>query len=195
MRVGGYAEQDRTHGALFLTCPFCNRSFVAFIASRNTLTGSFIQGADYAAFKDAVLILGTAPEPPKPRMIDALPDNVRSSFEEAEMNFSDGRMPSAAVGYRRSLERAIRILHPNGKGMLNERIRKLEKENSVPAALIALMDGIKFLGNDGAHDDDDPPKEEVAAGRDFTALLLTYLFELPERVRLAAESRAERRNS
>lgn len=98
-------------------------------------------------------------------------------------------MASASTSYRRALELSLKHVHPEGKGTLNQRIRALEKQNAVPESLIALMDGIRFLGNDGAHEEEDPTREDVEAGRDFTTLLLTYLFELRSRVADAAERR------
>lgn len=148
-----------------------------------------ISTAEGMKLVDTLSVLGMAPQPPGPRPILYMPPQVQSAFEEAEANFVDERWPSAAIGYRRAIERALKVLHPDGKGMLNARIRSLEKQNALPPAMIALLDSVKFLGNDGAHELEDPEPDDVAAGRDFSTLLLTYLFELPERVRLATEKR------
>ncbi|MDF3606110.1 DUF4145 domain-containing protein [Paracoccus sp. DMF-8] len=148
-----------------------------------------ISTAEGVRLVNTLAVARMEPQYPSPRPILHMPQPVQNAFEEAEANFADQRWPSAATGYRRAIERALKVLHPEARGMLNERIRALEKQNSLPPSMIALMDNIKFLGNDGAHEMEDPEANDVAVGRDFATLLLTYLFELPERVRLATVRR------
>lgn len=91
--------------------------------------------------------------------------------------------------YRKAIERTVKAKHPDGKGQLNDRIRALEKKNALPHSMIDLLDMVKFLGNDGAHDEADPTEDEVRRGRDFAQLLLTYLWALPKQIE---DAKAER---
>ncbi|WCE67977.1 DUF4145 domain-containing protein [Sulfitobacter faviae] len=118
-------------------------------------------------------------------VIGDLPPSIELTFAEAEANYVDGRMMSASIMYRKTVELAVRDLNPEGKGMLNARIRALQKEEAVPDTLIKLLDTVKFLGNEGAHDDEPPSPEDVERGRDFTRLFLVYSYELPARVEAA----------
>lgn len=123
--------------------------------------------------------------------VTGLPTNVETAFAEGERSFAAENYAAAAVMYRKAVERSVKLINPDGKGMLNQRIRELEAKNALPHSLIELMDMVKFIGNDGAHDDDDPTPEDVKQGRDFTRLLLTYLWELPEEVAKAKAAREE----
>lgn len=190
-RGGAYAGPSLYAG--FLTCNTCQMGVLIHLKTHNGWSFAqepFRGDLSFEEFQARYMITMIAPQPPQPRSIDSLPDNVAATFREAELNFADGRFPSAGQSYRKAIERALKKLHPDGKGMLNARIRALEKENALPHSMIALLDSVKLLGNDSAHEEEDPEKEDVEAARDFTALLLTYLFELPARVQWAAEKRA-----
>jgi len=97
--------------------------------------------------------------------------------------------------YRKAVELTVKDLNPEGTGMLNARIRQLQKKEAVPDTLINLLDTVKFLGNEGAHEEDPPSAEDVERGRDFTRLFLVYSYELPARVSaaLAKEGSPERK--
>lgn len=174
--------------AMLLTCNTCRMGVMVHIRARpglkidTSLHSSTFSAEQFDARYEIMLV---APRPPQPRTVDSLPDNVAATFREAELNFSDKRFASAGVGYRKAIERALKHLHPEAKGMLNARIRALETENALPPSMIALLDSVKLLGNDSVHEEVDPGREDVEAARDFTALLLTYLFELPARVERA----------
>ena len=130
-------------------------------------------------------VTDSAPKPPVRDVVTNLPDKIAGVFDEAEANFADGRHMSAATMYRKAIELTLKDLNPDGKGMLHARIRALQKEEAVPDTLIKLLDTVKFLGNEGAHDDEPPSAEDVERGRDFTRLFLVYSYELPARVEAA----------
>lgn|GEM_PF-2301179 len=142
-----------------------------------------------------IRITSQYPSAPLSRSIPELPEQVAKAFHEAEDTFAARHVASAAMGYRRTLERALKVLHADGKGMLDKRIRTLEKSNALPASMIDLLDSVKFLGNDAAHELEDPEPEDVETGRDFTHLFLTYVFELPARVEKARAARDQRKQA
>lgn len=129
------------------------------------------------------------PQSPRVRMVDHLPGNVASAFIEAEHNRADHRYPSAGMAYRRAIERALKHLAPEGKGMLNARIRQIEAQNALPRGLIELLDAVKLLGNDAAHEDEDPEPDDVARAAEFARLFFTYTFDLPAQVAAAKARR------
>ncbi|WP_182912849.1 DUF4145 domain-containing protein [Paracoccus onubensis] len=130
-----------------------------------------------------------APNFPKPRSIAHLPCQVENAFREGEQNLADRRYLSAAGNYRTALDRAMKDIAPGGTGTLFQKIERLADANALPTSMIDLMHEIRFLGNQ-IHDMDDPDPEDVKAGADFITLLLSYLYELPGRVKIAAEKRA-----
>ncbi|WP_166461942.1 DUF4145 domain-containing protein [Paracoccus alkanivorans] len=194
MDISGFSSESPTRFSLMIRCGLCHKASIVFAESTVSTSFDVIRSTSWPDLAGYISIFDSAPKKPAPRLIEALPSSVATAFTEAEANFSDGRFASAAMGYRRALERGLKYAHPEITGKLHAKIEKLEKEHAVPQALIKLMNGVRFLGNDGAHDEDDPPEDEVTAGRDFITLLLTYLFDLPERVRAATEKRIERRS-
>lgn len=176
---------DNRHGNLFGSCPVCNRGVLLFISSKvsgNLGNATKLSGENFA---QVFSITGSAPSSPVNEVVADLPPSIELTYAEAEANYVDGRMMSASIMYRKTVELAVRDLNPNGKGMLNARIRALQKEEAVPDTLIKLLDTVKFLGNEGAHDEEPPSPEDVERGRDFTRLFLVYSYELPARVEAA----------
>ncbi|WP_158442367.1 DUF4145 domain-containing protein [Paracoccus aminophilus] len=130
-----------------------------------------------------------SPAFPAPRTILYVPEAVERAYREGEANRAEKRYLSAASNYRTALDRALKLIAPDEKGMIYAKVEKLAAQNALPPALIGLMHEIRFLGNQ-IHDMDDPEPADVEAGAEFSTLLLTYLFELPGRVADAAAKRA-----
>lgn len=186
-------DDEASVWSLYGYCASCRRGVVFHLF---TMPGGRAQdpvkfdNSAFLASTGAFSIWATSPKSPEAFAIAALPEGVAASFNEAEQCLAAKTFSSAAVMYRKAVERSVRILDPNGQGLLNQRIRALEAAKGLPQGLIQLMDLVKFIGNDGAHDDIDPTQAEVEAGRDFTRLFLTYVWELPDRITKALAERA-----
>lgn len=150
------------------------------------------RGSD--AILDEFRIVTVSPKRSGPRQISHLPANVGRAFREAEEVRANQHWTAAAGGYRTTLERALKIVQEgvdwnSKRPSLYDRIDRLARENTIPQAMADLMHEVRFLGNE-IHGDEDVSREDADRGAEFTALLLTYLFELPGRVALAREKRA-----
>lgn len=178
---------DGRSGNLFGTCPVCGLGIWLSVISTSQASVTEAHKQSGTAFTTRFEIEDFAPRPPKLEAVSDLPSKIQQTYSEAEANFADGRMMSASIMYRKTVELTVKDLHPDGKGMLNARIRDLQKKEAVPDTLIALLDTVKFLGNEGAHDEDPPTAEDVERGRDFTRLFLVYSYELPARVQAALD--------
>ncbi|MFG6566672.1 DUF4145 domain-containing protein [Sulfitobacter sp. 1A13679] len=172
-------------GSTFGFCPVCQKGVILYLEWKNRKAVGEAHKLSGSQFWENYRIIDSAPTPPARDVVANLPDKIGMVFDEAEANFADGRHMSAATMYRKSIELTLKDLNPEGKGMLNARIRALQKEEAVPDTLIKLLDTVKFLGNEGAHDDEPPSPEDVERGRDFTRLFLVYSYELPARVEAA----------
>lgn len=136
-------------------------------------------------------ILETFPQAPKGELVDSLPDPVSDALREAEENFLDRRLRASAFGYRQTIERALKLTYPvegSNRPSLYSRIENLK--GTLPQSLIELLHEVRFLGNEGVHEMEDPSFEDVKAGREFTRLFLTYTYDLPVRIAAARQSRA-----
>jgi hypothetical protein len=129
------------------------------------------------------------PEPPKPNIPDHLPERVLRPFLDAEAAFATGLFSLAAAGYRKAVDRAVTpLIGDQAKGkMLGPKIGMLERLGILPPTMLEWIRLVKDDGNFALHDDDHDfdEKSQVEPAREFTFTLLTYLFTLPEKVRIA----------
>lgn len=95
--------------------------------------------------------------------------------------------------YRRALEMATKDKArdlPERK-ILAQRIELLAKENRLTPALADWANHIKDLGNEAAHEEDEPTEPDINALASLTRMTLIYLYEMPERVRRMREEAQE----
>lgn len=141
-------------------------------------------------------ILRAYPEPKSARIADSIPENVEKSLQEAESCFHSNLYSAAGSCYRKAMERSLKHLNPDETGMLNKRIRSLEKSGEIPKSMVELLDQVRLFGNETMHDDDyDPTKDDVSSARDFAHLFLTYAFTMPAQVEAAKEKRSNNAES
>lgn len=132
------------------------------------------------------------PEPPKPSCPEYVPAEVERAFLEAEDCRLRKNWGSAAMSYRRALERAVNAIHPEGgTNSLAKTLKELEREQRITPDIASWADEIRIIGNGVAHDAKDPGEAEVEDQANFTRMALVYLFEMPERVRLLRGKKTE----
>jgi hypothetical protein len=85
--------------------------------------------------------------------------------------------------YRKALDLGLRRIDSTRSGVLGPRIKALATTGQLTAEIAEWSDHVRALGNEAAHDADQPTREEVADLRSFTEMVLRYLFTLPNMVR------------
>ncbi|WP_108851502.1 DUF4145 domain-containing protein [Albidovulum aquaemixtae] len=139
---------------------------------------------------DNFVLIDISPEPRGPEIPESIPTNVHRTLEEAEQCFHRGIYGAAGSAYRKAMERALKHVNPDATGMLNKRIRDIEKAGLIPSSLIQLLDEVRLFGNEATHEDDwDPEKDDIIAAREFASLFLTYMFSLPAKIDSAKKRR------
>lgn len=114
--------------------------------------------------------------------LEHLPDAIAKAMRQAEDNFNRKDMEEpAAVFFGRAIELALKHVHPDAKGTLASRIRKLAADREIPQAMAEWADEVRLVRNDGAHDDG-VTREDLVAARDFADAFLRYLITMPEMV-------------
>ena len=189
------SQTDHFSWYTMVRCGVCKDiSLSHLMDSQSFSNGRFIGGSPMdtgrtSSISERYKIIALFPEVEESLVPEALPDNVGASFIEAEKAIANGLYSSAGACYRKSVERALKVLHPEGKGTLSARIRQLSSTQKLPETLIVLLDHVRIFGNLSVHDEDeDPTKDDCDIERDFTRLFLTYSFSLPARVaKLAIE--------
>ena len=128
------------------------------------------------------------PKPAELKAPEHVPAAIASNYIEAADNLRRRVYTSAAMMFRKVLERATRHMAPEDRSdefrrmSLFQRINALTEDHELTPAMYDWAHLIRLEGNDAAHDQD--ANESTATQlQAFTELFLTYAFTLPERVR------------
>jgi len=122
---------------------------------------------------------------------DHVPENVGAAFSEGLKAREAGLLPSAVYNLRKSLERTVRDRDPEGKGGLKMRIKKMSEDGKIPSTLVDLAHTVRAEGNVEVHEEETWTPEQVQELIDFSILLLTYVYTLPNRIAAIAEHRGK----
>lgn len=192
----------------FCVCRHCRKSTVFVLANEGIHEGELIKKVGLSSIKGAVNALVRIQsyistkdripvDPP-----DHLPEGINAAFAEGTKCLAINCFNAAGTMFRLCVDKATRSMLPREDvDGLNAKIRRnlglrlpwLLDHKVLPEALRELSTCIKDDGNDGAHDGS-LSKEDADDLLDFTIALLERLYTEPERLRLASERRAARRN-
>ncbi|RQZ18378.1 DUF4145 domain-containing protein [Burkholderia sp. Bp9031] len=94
--------------------------------------------------------------------------------------------------FRRCLEIALKKYTPEIEAWkLEKRIDKLATEGKITKDIQAWAHRVRLDGNDALHEEEEFTKESAGELMEFTRLLLTYLYTLPEKIRLRLNPKTE----
>jgi hypothetical protein len=128
------------------------------------------------------------PEPEKAEAPEHIPPPAASPFIQAVESRRAGHYDAAGAMYRKALDVGLKAIDPLMKGVLHARIEKLAEDHRLTPSLKEWAHGIRLDGNDASHAEEAFTKEEAEEMHAFTQLVLTYLFTLPEKVRLKGKA-------
>ncbi|WP_423063764.1 DUF4145 domain-containing protein [Candidiatus Paracoxiella cheracis] len=102
-------------------------------------------------------------------------------------------------GCRTVLNETINEKFPHIKGKLVERIYQLHEEHVIPETIKDWISEIRLLGNDATHEaikieQAENKTEQVRQAKEFTALFLRYMYELPKEIELSRKARTNAAN-
>lgn len=119
-----------------------------------------------------------------------LPQLINRAFEQADIAIHQGSWEAAVAMDRRALELATKEKAPDQSGLkLYKRIEFLAAEGKLTPSLKDWAHSVRAVGNDAVHDEDELSEDEAHQAHELTRFILTYLYTLPEQVRLAQERR------
>lgn len=107
-----------------------------------------------------------------------LPDSVSKAFEAAQ-SVKNINANSLGVSLRRVMEVVCKDRGAIGK-TLNEQLQDLSKRKEIPSKLVDVANGVRNLGNVGAHAGlGELTSEEVSILDDLTRAILEYVYSAP----------------
>lgn len=180
--------------ALVFQCPKCRGPGAAIIETIDSRAAIYPRdwmssSGDIAAYWG--IKSGPWPAVPPPLIPDHLPEDVQRICLQAERNFPvAGNEEAAGTMYRKALDVGLKKIDPDAKGVLAARIKKLAADHKLTPAIAEWADHIRDLGNEAAHENEPPTREELAALRSFTEMVMRYLFTLPKMVELRKDPAA-----
>ena len=119
------------------------------------------------------------------------PKSIQRAFESA-VKVSKIDPAVCLLSLRRTLEMICKNKKAQGKN-LEEKIKDLANKNILPSTLDDSSWLIRTMGNDAAHADDINYTEyEVGQIIEFVEMIITYLYELPNRIDKLKEAREKR---
>jgi hypothetical protein len=178
----GHAVKPNNYGA-HLDCPKCNKPSCAMLVMGSS--GQNMQPPQWDQHQVDLTLYGwTAeqfwPPPPAPVIPEHLPTDVERIYLQAERNFQiEGNEEAAGTMYRKALDVGLKKIDPNMTGMLAARIKKLAAANRLTPDIAEWADHVRDLGNDAAHEENPPTRQELTDLRNFTEMVMRYLFSLP----------------
>lgn len=161
---------------------------------------------DQTNLSPIINILGTWPEPPKPKEFQFLPPAVDIAMTEAEKARSIGTPNRMVRGaYRTVIDVATQHIFEENfhvfkegtkpKQNLSNRIDMLAAHHFLTPSMKDWAHGIRDITNEDVHTSNSVSNEEVAEIAEFADMLLQYLFELPGRVSRAKKEAEQKRSA
>lgn len=170
----------------FATCNGCHAPICMHIISTGGKSPSQYNG-DLTKSPEFVVPF-VYPELEKTAVPEHVPETVARPFIQAVESKVAGHYDAAGAMYRKALDVGLKAIDPKLKGKLYDRIEKLAAENKLTPSLKDWAHEIRLDGNDASHDEAAFTKTEADEMHAFTQLVLTYLFTLPEKVRLKGKN-------
>lgn len=108
-----------------------------------------------------------------------LPIIVKSIYQNTLKSYANDSKILTGIGLRVCIEAVCNDLKINGKS-LEIRINQLQKNGYISNGDKSLLHGIRFMGNDSAHDIKEPTSEELEVALRIVEHLFESVYILPE---------------
>ncbi len=122
----------------------------------------------------------------EPSVDEKIPEGIAEDFIEAARDYNIASYKSSAVMARRTIQKMSLNLGATKGKKLYQQIEELKKSGKLHFDLADMATEIRFLGNDGAHPDDDGlddvGREDAKEILDFTSELLDDLYVRPQKI-------------
>lgn len=124
------------------------------------------------------------PEVPIPTAPELLPPDVTRVYLQAERNFTIlGNEEAAGIMYRKALDVGLKKIDPSLTGTLGTKIKRLSDSARLTTDIAQWAGHIRDIGNDATHEEDPISRDELVDLRNFSEMVLRYLFSLPNAVK------------
>lgn len=172
---------------VLLVCAGCGKAVIAFVNDKGTGRDPTKQQTDLRRADQfgGFIVLGIEPRPVPDEIPDHLPPAVAKAFKEG----CEVLKVSADASYgmfRKALELGLKDLSPEVDAYkLHKRIDLMADKGLLTKSLQEWSHHLRLDANEMIHEGTQSDKDHALEIQNFTKFVLTYLFTLPESVRLA----------
>ncbi|WP_081429624.1 DUF4145 domain-containing protein [Solidesulfovibrio magneticus] len=106
-------------------------------------------------------------------------ENIKRFFVQGVDNLKRSNYDAAGMMFRKVLDVSLKEQSEDGSGTLYQRIKRLADGNKLTPSMAEWAHQIRIDGNEAAHDEAPLSREVAESLRDFTELMLMYLYTLP----------------
>lgn len=178
-------DEDPVNGAALVHCPRCHGpSLITFKTTRKALEGikeTFNKEGSLFGGQSLISISEIFPRPPEPEIDPNWPVSIHRQFKDAQSMLSQGITPSIVIGVCRTvLDLATKELHATDGSLFN-RIKTLQEQGQITAAIADWAHRIRLDGNQAVHEgvgEEEEAKEFI----EFLRMFLSVAFSLPKTI-------------
>lgn len=186
MKVHHRAATREGLGIAYAQCGACSLPVVAVVTVTGKSQVRDIQtwiGAGTDVIRDTGLeVVFVIPDTKESSAPEHIPTGTSRVFVQAQNARKRGDRDTAGMAFRKTLDIALKAFDSSLKGDLFTRIDALAASHAITPAMKDWAHQVRLIGNDAAHEDDEPSEQEIEAIALFTETLLKYLFTLPAEV-------------
>ncbi|WP_260428215.1 DUF4145 domain-containing protein [Burkholderia sp. Bp9031] len=177
---------------LLATCPACGDPIAAVVWASDGPRSNPTNCATSLNAHHEYRVVALYPKPEVIPTPEHVPDAAARAFEQGTRCLGRGDYTPGAAMFRRCLEIALKKYTPEIEAWkLEKRIDKLATEGKITKDIQAWAHRVRLDGNDALHEEEEFTKESAGELMEFTRLLLTYLYTLPEKIRLRLNPKTE----
>ena len=179
---GDYPEHGAygTYTDVFAKCGHCGHGIIALFQGGYSSLEKF--------YTDE--IKGVYPAPPSEDAPLFTPERTKRFFQQGMSSLHIGNPDAAGAMFRKSLESGLNEKFSSNERNLIGKIKDAASKGLITDEMADWAHHIRISGNEAAHNDD-YTMEQARTLRVFTELVLTYLFELPGRLKDAKKMGSE----
>lgn len=182
-----FAQPHPTQGGLWnllAICPACGLAIYAKVRSPSphhnpkAYVGNLMLAQGY-------FVAAVFPEAEQSPAPEHVPEAAGRAYEQGARCLGRSDFTPAAAMFRRCLEIALKKFSPDIEAWkLEKRIDRLADAGKITQDLKTWAHRVRLDGNDALHEEEEFTRESATELMEFTRLLLTYLYTLPEKIRL-----------
>lgn len=161
-------------------CHICDGGIlIDFMKPNGSANTNFAQSLEAQGWK----VLSVVPKPVAVVAPAGTPDAAARYYVQGASALARGDFDAAGMMFRKTLEAAVAVLAPDGRGTLHQKIEALSGDAKLTPSMLAWAHHMRRLGNEASHELEPFSGPDAAELHRFAEVFLTYAFSLPSMIK------------